>query len=191
VVYDALDEHDTRVSDFRLSFPPDDPSVPPSIRPAPLGRANARQMRLSADAATTPRCGTIQAAPIDVRVARHARALPSLADLWGRQAAPSPPSRRRATGEDGAGAPDESLRWRTAMTWLEWALGFVLLSLYITCLFTVCSMTFQKGRTVLGIVGIFAPWLWLIGAFLPAKKGSRYELAQQAVGQRQVEQAAA
>jgi hypothetical protein len=74
------------------------------------------------------------------------------------------------------------------VTWLEWALGFVLLSLYITCLFTVCSMTFQKGRTVLGIVGIFAPWLWLIGAFLPAKKGSRYELAQQAAGQRQVAQ---
>jgi hypothetical protein len=55
----------------------------------------------------------------------------------------------------------------------------------------VCSLTFQKGRTVLGIVGIFAPWLWLIGAFLPAKKGSRYELAHQAAGQRQVEQAAA
>ena len=76
------------------------------------------------------------------------------------------------------------------MTWLEWALGFMLLSLYITCLFTVCSMTFQKGRTVLGIVGIFAPWLWLIGAFLPAKKGSRYELAQQAAGQRPVAQPA-
>ena len=64
------------------------------------------------------------------------------------------------------------------MTWLEWTLGFMLLSFYITCLFTVCSMTFQKGHTVLGIVGIFLPWLWLIGAFLPAKKGSRYELAQ-------------
>jgi hypothetical protein len=77
------------------------------------------------------------------------------------------------------------------VTGLEWALGFMLLSIYITCLFTVCSMTFQKGRTVLGIIGIFAPWLWLIGAFLPAKKGSRYELAQQAAGQWQVEQAAA
>ncbi len=76
------------------------------------------------------------------------------------------------------------------MTWLEWALGFMLLSLYITCLFTVCSMTFQKGRTVLGIVGIFAPWLWLIGAFLPAKPGSRYALAQQAAGQRPVAQPA-
>ena len=35
----------------------------------------------------------------------------------------------------------------------------------------------------IGIVGIFAPWLWLVGAFLPAKKGSRYELAQQSAGQ--------
>ncbi len=70
------------------------------------------------------------------------------------------------------------------MTWLEWTLGFMLLSFYITCLFTVCSMTFQKGYTVLGIVGIFLPWLWLIGAFLPAKKGSRYELAQQIAYQR-------
>jgi len=66
--------------------------------------------------------------------------------------------------------------------------GFMLLSFYITCLFTVCAMTFQKGRTVLGIVGIFAPWLWLIGAFLPAKPGSRYELAQQMAGQRQAAQ---
>ena len=74
------------------------------------------------------------------------------------------------------------------MTWLEWALGFVLLSLYITCLFAACSMTFQKGRTVLGSVDIFSPWLWLVGAFLPAKKGSRYELARQIASQWQVEQ---
>jgi hypothetical protein len=32
---------------------------------------------------------------------------------------------------------------------------------------------------VLGIVGIFFPFLWLIGAILPAKKGSRHDLAQQ------------
>src|SRR5918993_2211310 len=145
-------------------------------------------MRRSADAATTrgaapfrpyplmsPCCGTLVRCRIRRASGRH-------------RAARSPPSRRRATGEDGAGVPNRSLRGRTAVTWLEWALGFMLLSLYITCLFTVCSMTFQKGRTVLGIVGIFAPWLWLVGAFLPAKKGSRYELAQQAAGQRQVAQ---
>ena len=31
---------------------------------------------------------------------------------------------------------------------------------------------------VLGIVGIFLPFLWLIGAILPAKRGSRYEVDQ-------------
>ncbi|HYP60201.1 MAG TPA: hypothetical protein VEQ36_07210 [Thermomicrobiales bacterium] len=74
------------------------------------------------------------------------------------------------------------------MSWLEWTLGFILLSFYITCLFTVCIMTFQKGYTVLGIIGIFIPLLWLIGAFLPAKQGSKYSLNQQIANQQQVEQ---
>jgi len=74
------------------------------------------------------------------------------------------------------------------MSWLEWMLGFMLFSVYITCIFTVCSMTFQKGRTLLGIVGIFVPFLWLIGAILPAKPGSRYELGQQMARQAQANQ---
>jgi hypothetical protein len=37
-------------------------------------------------------------------------------------------------------------------------------------------MTFKKGHIVLGIVGIFLPFLWLIGAILPPKRGSRYEV---------------
>ena len=74
------------------------------------------------------------------------------------------------------------------MSWLEWTLGFILLSFYITCLFTVCIMTFQKGYTVLGIIGIFIPLLWLIGAFLPAKQGSKYSLNQQIANQQQLEQ---
>jgi hypothetical protein len=41
---------------------------------------------------------------------------------------------------------------------------------------------------VLGIVGIFLPWLWLIGAFLPAKKGSRYERGLEMAYQQQVTQ---
>jgi hypothetical protein len=65
------------------------------------------------------------------------------------------------------------------MSALEWILGVALFSIYIVCLFTVCSLTFSKGYTVLGIIGIFFPFLWLIGAILPAKKGSRFELAQQ------------
>ena len=40
-------------------------------------------------------------------------------------------------------------------------------------------MTFRKGHTLLGIVGIILPILWLIGAFMPAKEGSRYDIEQQ------------
>jgi hypothetical protein len=74
------------------------------------------------------------------------------------------------------------------MSGVSWILSFVLISLYITCLFTVCALTFQKGRTILGIVGIFIPLLWLIGAILPPKKGSRYELNQEIAYQRQLEE---
>jgi uncharacterized membrane protein len=65
------------------------------------------------------------------------------------------------------------------MEWWEWLLWIVLFTFYIVCLFTVCALTFQKGRTWLGIIGIFIPFLWLIGAILPAKPGSRYDIAQQ------------
>ncbi len=71
---------------------------------------------------------------------------------------------------------------------MEWFLGFILFAFYITCLFTVCSLTFQKGHTMLGIVGIFVPFLWLIGAILPAKPGSRYEVAQQMAYQQRAQQ---
>jgi hypothetical protein len=64
------------------------------------------------------------------------------------------------------------------MTGLEWFLAFSLLMIYITCLFTVCSLTFQKGHTLLGIIGIFIPILWLIGAILPPKEGSRYTVRE-------------
>ena len=73
------------------------------------------------------------------------------------------------------------------MSWLEWTLGIILFMFYITCLFTVCMITFQKGYTLLGIIGIFVPFLWLIGAFLPAKQGSRYEVAQKMAYQQQVQ----
>lgn len=65
------------------------------------------------------------------------------------------------------------------MTGLEWILGVILITIYIVCLFTVCALTFQKGRTLLGIIGIFFPVLWLIGAILPPKTGSQYDIAQQ------------
>jgi hypothetical protein len=60
------------------------------------------------------------------------------------------------------------------MTVMEWILWSSLLTLYVFCLFTVCALTFRKGYTALGILGIFLPFLWLIGAVLPPKSGSAY-----------------
>jgi hypothetical protein len=74
------------------------------------------------------------------------------------------------------------------MTGMEWILWIILVTLYIFCLFTVCSLTFAKGRTWLGIIGIFVPFLWLIGAILPAKKGSRFDIAQEMQYRAQMDQ---
>jgi len=64
------------------------------------------------------------------------------------------------------------------MTGLDWILSSMLVVVYIFLLFTVCLLTFQKGHVVLGILGIFIPFLWLIGAILPARPGSRYEVQE-------------
>ena len=66
------------------------------------------------------------------------------------------------------------------MTAMEWILGSTLAVIYIVCLFTVCTLTFRKGHLALGIVGIFLPFLWLIGATLPPKEGSAYDLEERA-----------
>ena len=58
------------------------------------------------------------------------------------------------------------------VTFLEWVLSISLFVLYVACLFTVCALTFRKGHIVLGIVGIFLPFLWFVGAVLPPKQGS-------------------
>jgi len=49
---------------------------------------------------------------------------------------------------------------------------------YITCIITVCYYTFLKGYWLLGLLGFLLPILWLIGAILPAKHGSRYEVRE-------------
>jgi len=46
----------------------------------------------------------------------------------------------------------------------------VLASIYFVALFTVCVPTFKKGYVILGILGIFLPFLWLIGAVLPDRR---------------------
>lgn len=72
------------------------------------------------------------------------------------------------------------------MDWWEWLLWTLLVGFYIMCLFTVCRLTFQKGHKLLGFVGIFAPFLWLFGAILPAKPGSPFDIAQQSARQTSV-----
>ena len=67
------------------------------------------------------------------------------------------------------------------MTGLEWMLMSTLGVIYLVCLFTVCALTFRKGHTALGIFGIVLPFLWLIGAVLPPKPGSSFELQERSV----------
>ena len=53
------------------------------------------------------------------------------------------------------------------MTFLEWILSSILFIIYLTCVFTVAGITFRNGHWILGILGIFFPVFWLIGAILP------------------------
>jgi hypothetical protein len=43
----------------------------------------------------------------------------------------------------------------------------ILAIIYLTCIFTVAAITFRNGHWILGILGIFFPVFWLIGAVLP------------------------
>lgn len=53
------------------------------------------------------------------------------------------------------------------MTVLETILLGILIAIYLTAIFTVALVTFRNGHWILGILGIFFPLLWLIGAVLP------------------------
>jgi hypothetical protein len=66
------------------------------------------------------------------------------------------------------------------MTGMEWILWSALVTLYVFCVFTVCTLTFRKGYVGLGILGIFLPFLWLVGAVLPPKAGSAYVVREAA-----------
>jgi hypothetical protein len=64
------------------------------------------------------------------------------------------------------------------MEYAGWFFSLMFWTIYIVALFTVAMLTFKKGHIVLGVVGIFLPFLWLIGAILPAKRGSRFATEQ-------------
>ena len=53
------------------------------------------------------------------------------------------------------------------MSFLESTLMAILVVIYITCLFTVCVITFRNGHWILGILGFFFPISWLFGVILP------------------------
>lgn len=61
------------------------------------------------------------------------------------------------------------------MTPFAWMLTSSLFVLYIVLLFTVCMLTFHKGYTIWGILGIFLTFIWVMCALLPAKEGSAYQ----------------
>jgi hypothetical protein len=71
---------------------------------------------------------------------------------------------------------------------LGWFFGFMFWMFYIFAIFTVCLLTFKKGHILLGILGIFLPFLWLIGAIMPAKRGSRFETEQAMAQQARMQQ---
>jgi hypothetical protein len=50
------------------------------------------------------------------------------------------------------------------MNWFLWSGAAIL---YLVLVFTLCMMTFRKGHTVLGWVGIIFPVLWFVGAIMP------------------------
>jgi hypothetical protein len=52
-------------------------------------------------------------------------------------------------------------------SFLEWLLSGILFVIYFTAVFTVAGVTFRNGHWILGVLGIFFPVLWLIGAALP------------------------
>ena len=50
-----------------------------------------------------------------------------------------------------------------------WGIGGFGILLYIVLIVTLGVMTLRKGHLVLFILGIFLPFLWLVGAILPPR----------------------
>ena len=59
------------------------------------------------------------------------------------------------------------------MSALEWVIYFGLAVLYLALLFFFGVRTFQRGRLVLGFLGVVLPFLWVIGGLLPDKHPPR------------------
>jgi hypothetical protein len=42
--------------------------------------------------------------------------------------------------------------------------------IYLVLILTLAVLTFRKGHWVLGLIGFIFPFLWLIGAIIPARR---------------------
>jgi hypothetical protein len=62
------------------------------------------------------------------------------------------------------------------MTALEYILIVTLGVLYFALIFTVAIVTFRNGHIALGLLGILFPLLWLVGAVIPPKHRSAYDV---------------
>jgi hypothetical protein len=49
-----------------------------------------------------------------------------------------------------------------------WAITMSII--YLVLIFTLALLSFRKGHWVLGLLGFFLPFLWLIGAILPSRR---------------------
>jgi hypothetical protein len=52
--------------------------------------------------------------------------------------------------------------------WGFFAAGMAVI--YLVLVFTLALMTFRKGHWILGLIGFFLPFLWLVGAVLPSRR---------------------
>jgi hypothetical protein len=62
------------------------------------------------------------------------------------------------------------------MSGLDWFFTIFFMALYLLLLFTLAVITLRKGHWVIGIIGIFIPLLWIVGAILPARRGTAYSM---------------
>jgi hypothetical protein len=58
------------------------------------------------------------------------------------------------------------------MSGTEWVVYGFLTVAYLVLLFTCGTRTFQRGRLVLGFLGILLPVLWVVGALLPPRRAA-------------------
>ena len=52
------------------------------------------------------------------------------------------------------------------MSGLSWLFGSLIGVIYIFLIVTIAVMTFRKGHWILGLLGFFLPFLWIIGALM-------------------------